>query len=275
MARVEAAVLPLRPRPRRPQPRVWLRRIVPTQRSLLVGLAIVAFALCGYMLARETSLFAIDRIEVQGASPRVAAQVRRALAPEVGRPLVGLDGAAVLREIDALPTVVRASYDRAFPHTLRVTIVPERPAAVLRSGASSWLVSIRGRVMQALSSGADPSLPRVWVPGHTQVGVGSILAPQQARVAIRAAGLAGSFAPRIGTATYADGSLVFHLRSGLELLLGAPNDVKLKVAVAARALASVPSGSTFLDVSVPSRTVSGTVSSVLTAPQPQQGSSRG
>ena len=275
MARVEAAVLPLRPRSRHPHPRLWLRRIVPTQRSLLVGLAIVAFALCGYVLARETSLFAIDRIEVQGGSPRVAAQVRRALASNVGRPLVGLDGGAVLREIDALPTVVRASYDRAFPHTLRVTIVPERPAAVLRSGASSWLVSIRGRVMEALPSRADPSLPRVWVPGHTQVAVGSILAPQQARVAIKAAGLAGAFAARIGTATYADGSLVLHLRSGLELLLGAPNDVGLKVAVAARVLASVPSGSTFLDVSVPSRSVSGTVSPVLTAPRPQQGSSRG
>ncbi|HKC77530.1 MAG TPA: FtsQ-type POTRA domain-containing protein, partial [Gaiellaceae bacterium] len=267
MARVEAAVLPLRPSWPHVQPRAWLARIVPTRRSLVVGLALIALALCGYAIARETSLFAIDRIEVQGGSHRLAGEVRQALGSLVGKPLVGLDGAAVVRDVDALPTVVRASYDRAFPHTLRVTIVPERPAAVLRSGAKSWLVSIRGRVMQSLSSAADPRLPRVWVSGHTTVAVGAILAAAQTRVAVRAVGLAGAFGSRVGTATYSGGTLVFHLRSGLQLLLGSPNDVKLKVAVATRALAMVPSGSTFLDVSVPGRTVSGTGSPALPAPQ--------
>ncbi|HLY86560.1 MAG TPA: FtsQ-type POTRA domain-containing protein [Gaiellaceae bacterium] len=272
MPRVEAVALPWRPSRPRIHPRSWVVRIVPTPRSLVIGSALAALALCGYAIARETSLFAIDRIDVQGGSPRIAAQVRQALASLVGKPLVGLDGSAVVRDVDALPTVVRASYDRAFPHTLRVTIVPERPAAVLRSGARSWLVSIRGRVMQPLSPTADPRLPRVWVSGRTAVGVGAILAAAQARVAVRAVGLAGAFGSRIGTATYADGALVFHLRSGLELLLGSPNDVKLKVAVAARALAMVPSGSTFLDVSVPGRTVSGIGSPGVPTPQ---GSSRG
>jgi cell division protein FtsQ len=257
VARAEAAVLPWRMRWPEVRPRAWLKRFVPTRRSLSVGLALVAFALCAYVLARESSLFAITRIDVEGGSPSVAAQVRRALDSQVGKPLVGLDGAAVLRSVEALPTVVRASYDRAFPHTLRIAIVPERPAAVLRSGADSWLVSIRGRVMARLSFRAGPSLPRVWVPAHTPVRVGSMLAGAQARIAVRAAGLAGAFAPRIATATYSQGTLVFHLRSGLELLLGAAGDVKLKVAVAAWALGSVPSGSTFLDVSVPGRAVSG------------------
>jgi cell division protein FtsQ len=247
-------------------------RIVPTRRSLAVGLGIAAFALCAYLVARETPLFAIDRIEVQGGSPRVDSQVRHALGSFVGRPLVGLDGGAVMARVDALSTVVRASYDRAFPHTLRVTIVPERPAAVLRAGAASWLVSIRGRVMGSLPAQADSALPRVWVSGHAAIRAGAMLALARARVEVRTLGLAGSFAPRIATATYIAGSLVFHLRSGLELLLGPPRDVKLKVAVAARALAIVPSGSTFLDVSVPGRAVSGIGSPDLTT---QQGSSRG
>jgi cell division protein FtsQ len=248
-------------------PRAWLGRIVPTRRSLAIGLGIVGFALFSYLIARETPLFAINEIEVQGASPRVAGQVRGALAPVVGKPLVGLDGAAVLRSVDALPTVVSATYDRGFPHTLRVMVVPERPAAVLRSGANSWLVSIRGRIMQSLPFRADPSLPRVWVPAHTSVLVGSTLSVTQARVAVRAVGLAGSLAPRIATATYTQGALVFHMRSGLQLLLGAAGDVKLKAAVAGRALASLPSGSTFLDVSVPGRAVSGIGSPLVATPQ--------
>ena len=66
--------------------------------------------------------------------------------------------------------------------------------------------------------------------------------------------------------------LVFHLRSGLELLLGGADDLELKVAVAERALPMLPAGSTYLDVSIPGRPVSGTGSPALPAPE---GSSRG
>jgi cell division protein FtsQ len=248
-------------------PRAWLARIVPTRRSLAVGLGIVALAVCAYMLARETPLFAIERIEVQGGSPRVAAEVRQALSRLAGKPLVGLDGSGVVSSVEALPTVVSATYDRDFPHTLRVSVVPEDPAAVLRSGASSWLVSIRGRIIERLSSAGNPSLPRVWLPAHASLSVGSILGAIHARVAVKAAGLAGTLAPRVAAVTYTQETLVFHLRSGIQLLLGAASDVKLKVAVAERALAFVPSGSTFLDVSVPGRAVSGTGSALTGAPQ--------
>lgn len=254
-------------RPGRPQlqPRAWLAGLAPTRRSVAVGLGIVALALGGYLIARETPLFAIDRIEVEGGSPQVVRQVRGALASLTGTPLVGLDGSAVLRRVDALPTVVRASYDRAFPHTLRVTVVPERPAAVLRSGPASWLVSARGRVIERLPDQAIPSLPRVWVSSRTPVRLGADLAPAGSATAARAVGLAGSFGSRVASASDTDGVLVFHLRSGLELVLGDGGDVKLKLAVAERALTMLPPGSTFLDVSIPGRPVSGAGSPTASA----------
>ena len=158
IARAEA--LPLPWRPSRPQLhlRDRLSHVAPTRRSLAIGFSVLAVALCGYLIARESSLFAIDRIEVSGGSRQVRHQVDAALASLVGRPLVGLDGSAVLRKVDALPTVVSASYDRAFPHTLRIRVVPERPAAVLRRGPDSWLVSSRARVMERLASTAVPKL---------------------------------------------------------------------------------------------------------------------
>lgn len=257
IARVEAAAPQWRPTRPRLDPRARLAGLVPTRRSVAIGLGIAALAVGGYLVARETPLFAIDRIEVVGGSPQVARQVRGALGSLTGAPLVGLDGSAVLRKVDALPTVVRASYDRAFPHTLRITVVPERPAAVLRSGPSSWLVSTRGRVIQRLPGRSIPNLPRVWVSSRTPVRVGADLAPAGIATAARAVGLAGSFASRVGSASDTDGVLVFHLRSGLELMLGDGGDVRLKLAVAAGALAMLPPGSTFLDVSVPGRPVAG------------------
>jgi hypothetical protein len=257
--------------PPHPEIRARFAHVRPTRRSFALGLGIFTFALGGYLLARETSLFAIDRIEIQGGSGQVAGQVRRALASFAGRPLVGLDGSAVLQRVDALPTVVRSTYDRAFPHTLRITIVPERPAAVLRSGRESWLVSARGRVMERLPSRTASSLPRIWVAAHTSPQVGQTLGATAGTPA-RALGLAGPFAARIATASYANGALVFHLRSGLQVLLGDGGDLKLKLAVAQRALALVPAGSTYLDVSIPGRAVAGTGSPLLAL---LQSSSRG
>ena len=238
----------------------------------MVGCGVVAVALGGYLLARETSLFAIDRIEVHGGSRQVARQVHTALASLVGRPLVGLDGSAVLRKVDALPTVVSASYDRDFPHTLRIFVVPERPAAILRRGPDSWLVSTRGRVMERLPSTAVPKLPRIWISTRTLVQTGAELTAAGAATAAHAAGQAGAFAARVDSVSYTGGSLVFHLRSGVELLLGSGSDVNLKVAVAGRVLAMLPSGSTYLDVSIPGRPVSGTGTPLF---ESLQSSSRG
>jgi cell division protein FtsQ len=257
IARVEAVALPSRLSLPQVQPRAWLARVAPTRRSLAVGFGLLAVALGGYLLARETPLFAIDRIEVHGGSPRVARRVNSALASLVGRPLVGLDGSAVLAKVDALPTVVSASYDRAFPHTLRISVVPERPAAVLRRGPDSWLVSRRGRVMERLPATVVPRLPRIWISTRTPVRTGAELTAAGAAAAAHALGLSGAFAARVDSASARNGVLVFHLRSGLELLLGDGGDVKLKVAVAARVLGILPTGSTFLDVSSPGRPVSG------------------
>jgi len=152
---------------------------------------------------------------------------------------------------------VSASYDRAFPHTLSITVVPERPAAVLRRGSDSWLVSMRGRVMGRLAAPALPKLPRIWISTHTVVRTGDELTAAGAATAARAVGLAGSFGARVASASYTGGVVVFRLRSGLELLLGDGRDIKLKVAVADRLLSVLPTGSTFVDVSNPGRPVSG------------------
>jgi len=55
----------------------------------------------------------------------------------------------------------------------------------------------------------------------------------------------------------AGGELTLRLRSGLELRLGAPTDVRLKLAIARRALRVLPPGSAYVDVSVPGRPVAG------------------
>jgi cell division protein FtsQ len=234
-----------------------LSRLVPSRRSLAVGLLLLAAAGGAYALARETSAFAVQRIEVVGGSGKLRAQVRQSLASVRGTSLVSLDGAALERRLEALPTVRSATYDRAFPHTLRVSVVPERPVAVLHRGLETWLVSGRGRVILRIPNGTHPKLARLWVPRATPVAAGALLAPDGPGAATLALAVATRFPARIATASLAQGELTLRLRSGLVLRLGEPTDVRLKLAIAARALRRVAQGTTYVDVSVPGRPVAG------------------
>jgi cell division protein FtsQ len=253
--RARAAALP-----RLGSPAASIRRVAPTQRSLLVGCALLVAAAGAYVLARETSAFAIRSLVVSGAPPDVGAQVQRAVAPLLGTSLVSLDGAALERRVEALPTIVNARYDRAFPHTLRITVVPERAAAVVRSGRSTWLVSARARIVRRIARHAEPGLPRIWLPTSTRLEPGAFLDAEDGGRAAVALAVAGRFPVPVRSASLRAGALVFHLRSGLELRLGEPTGIRLKLAVARRALAVMPAGMTYLDVSVPGRPVAGTES---------------
>ena len=54
------------------QARAAVNRLVPTPRSILVGLAILVGAGALYAVARETSVFAIRTVRVVGAPPGIA-----------------------------------------------------------------------------------------------------------------------------------------------------------------------------------------------------------
>jgi cell division protein FtsQ len=248
-------VIPFPQRTRLARPE--LARLAPSGRSLLVTVALAGCAALVYLVARETSVFAIQTVAVRGASPRIAAEVRRALSPLDGVSLLALGRSDVERRLSALPDVASASYDRAFPHTLTVVVVPERPVAVVRRGSGSWLVSARGRILAPVAHGALPALPRIWMAAGTDLHAGMTLAPDSGGRAAAALAVASrvGFDARIASVTLADATLTFKLKSGLELRLGTPDEVALKLAVAAKILPVVGAGATYLDVSVPARPV--------------------
>jgi hypothetical protein len=241
------------------------------RRALAIVIAVPILLTGAYFAARDTSTFALRTIRVSGGTPALQAQVRAVLAPLAGRSLLALNGGAVERRVDALPAVISSRYDRAFPHTLRISIVPEVPVAVLRKGKDSWLVSARGRAIRQVPRSSDRALPRIWVPSATQVSAGGILAPDEGGIAARVLALAAGFPARFTTASLLHGELTLRLRLGIELRLGEPVDVRLKLAVARRALRVLPPGSTYLDVAVPQRPVAGSNSQLSGTGSPPAG----
>lgn len=239
----------------RPRPRVSLLR--PSATSLAVGLGSIAIAAGLYGAGRQTSAFAVTHLDVVGAPPAIRHQVKDTAAAVRGTSLLALDGDALRRSLAALPSVVDVGYDRAFPHTLRLVVVPEQPVAVVRQGSKAWVVSARGRVVKPVKAHDAKRLPRVWIPRTTPVAVGGFLPANHATAIARSLALASRFPAHVAGASLKRDGLLFRLRSGLELRLGEPTDVRLKLAVARLALRRLPAGATYLDVSVPGRPVSG------------------
>jgi cell division septal protein FtsQ len=229
---------------------------------LVVTAALVSIAAGLYGLGRETSMFALRRVEVEGASPALAAQVRNEVRTFTGTSLLALNGAAVVNRLEDLPTIVSASYDRDFPHTLLVRVVPEQGVAILRSGPASWLVSARGRVIATVDRTRLRGIPRIWLPAGFQVEAGSFLSDDAgaAARALRSFADAG-FAQEVSWARIRAGQLTVGMHSGLELRLGDPGDLLLKIAIVRSIVPtlSLPSagGPDYLDVSVPERPVAG------------------
>ena len=141
--------------------RLDLSRLVPSGRSLALAFALLAGAVGSYLIARETSLFGVREIAIEGAPPGVARQVERTLSETRGNSLLAVDLAAARTAVQQLPWVAGVSFDRAYPHTLRVIVTPERPVAVARQGVNSFLVSASGRVIARVDKGARLELARI------------------------------------------------------------------------------------------------------------------
>jgi cell division septal protein FtsQ len=230
------------------------------------GIAAAAAAVLAllYLAARETPLFAVRTVAITGGSEAVRKAVREAAQPVEGESLVALDGKALVRELEALPSVRSASYDRAFPSTLRIFVHPELPLGIVRLGPDRWVVSERGRIIRRYTSDSE-RYPRFRLPGRPNVVPGSYMTDPGAQVVLGAlAVVPRNFPVRIQMVRLEGGRLAMDLWAPWgrpELRLGEAVDVQAKLAVAAVVLRSLSaderSSVGYVDVSVPERTVVG------------------
>ncbi len=197
-------------------------RFAPSGRSFAIGACLVLVAGGLYALARETSMFAVRSIEVEGATPALVAEVRAELRAFDGHSLVALNGDAVEQRVNA-----------------------------------------RGRVIATIPLGASRDLPRIWLPSRTEISKGAFLADEPGALAARslAAFVGSGFAARVAFVRALDGQITLGLRGGLEIQLGAPIDLRLKIAIARSILPTLAlpgrGGPDYLDITVPERPVAG------------------
>ena len=223
---------------------------------VLLALVLVGSGVGAYFGARETGVFSLDRIDVDGAPGATATRIRSALHPYVGESLVRFDRGTAERRLASVPEVAEVHFDRDFPHTLKVRVRLERPVAVLRRGSDAWLVSSSARVLAQLKR-PYPRLPRIWLPASADISVNATLAGVGAMGVAAVAPLrALHLVAPVRQVVAGDGELTLVLSSGTRLRLGDTGDLRLKLAIA-RKLLPLTHGAAYVDVSVPERPVAG------------------
>lgn len=260
-ARTARTVVPLK---RRRERRATLHALVPSGRAIALLFAGLGITVGLYFLARESSLFAIKTVEVKGAPPALTRKIDVAVAPFRGHSLVGLDRSAIARAVLGIPEVRTVKIDRDFPNTVRVFVGRESPVAILRRGSEAWLIAASNKVVRPFPLGRSTDFPRIWVTGSVAVAQGAAIDDSGVKTAIE---LLASFGRagrglQLANVIASDVDLTLVTSSGIQLRFGDASQAALKLVVVEEILPKLglpPAGSVaYLDVSVPSRPVSGT-----------------
>jgi cell division protein FtsQ len=229
--------------------------------AVLAGAIAIVLLPLGYWGLVRSSIFAASQVSVAGVTPRVDALVRAVVAQDVsGESLLRVDASGLAARIEAIPDVKTARVDRAFPHTVAVSVVMERPAGLVRAGTSSYIVSVDGRVLRAAAKAPD-ALPRLVLPPASQPAPGHTVRTAEMRSALRVLTVVPGRFPesiaRLRKVFASQGGVVAIFGHGLQVRLGTTGSLGVKLHVAVRVLSrmggSIRRSVAYVDVSAPAR----------------------
>jgi cell division protein FtsQ len=234
--------------------RVSPRQLSPRLKRRLLALAVLSIALAaGYQFwLRDSSLVAVERVEVTGLTSSDAARIRTALT-SAGRDMTTLhvDRAALDQVVAGYPVVRKLEIAPDFPHTLRVHVIEYEPAAIAISDAGDVPVAGDGTILKGVrfegrlpTIDVDGALGRETLLDHTALGAAAVAGAAPALLRKRIENIDHR----------SDDGYVAELRDGPELLLGPATRLRAKWAAAARVLADLEArGATYVDLRIPGR----------------------
>jgi cell division protein FtsQ len=197
-------------------------RVRRRRRQVLAGAILLVVGVGLYQVARSP-LFGLSAVRVRGADAATRAAVLAAAGLHPGEPYLSIRLDAVRRRVAALPAVASVKVSRAYPSSLRITVVERRPAAVASSGSQRWLVAGDGTVLERASA-RPAGLPLVGgVPLPPGVRPGTRLPPGNSLANALAAvdGMDPALRRQVTAVTARSiDSLQFQLRGGALVIYG-------------------------------------------------------
>ena len=214
--------------------------------------------------ARDAGLRAPGAGGLRRVSPAVRRSVEAAAKPYVGESLVALDQDELRRQLQSLSTVRSVRLDRAFPHTLRISVVPERPAG-RRAARAGRMARVRAwpRDPGARSRPAQRAHERVGRSRHEPRRRCGTVQDEELRAILDALRrVPDTFPARVSMARVEDEEVTLVLASGIELHPRRANGAAAQARRRRRGLLSALTAEErgelgYLDVTVPGLPVGG------------------
>ncbi len=237
--------------------RLRLPRVRPI--AIAVAVAILLALGGGWFWLRDSSLVAVQRVTVIGASGPDAGQIRASLVV-AGRGMTTLDVnmSALRTAVSPFPVIKDLRASTQFPHGLLIKVIEQIPVAALTANGERIAVAGDGTLLRDVQPAL--SLPAVTVrvlpvgrrvTDPAALGVLAVLrvAPWQLLAHVAAAGSSGQH------------GVVVELRQGPRLYFGDPTLLAAKWSAADGVIADPGSqGAAYIDVSDPYRPAAGATS---------------
>ncbi len=251
-----APLLGRRARQRRRPGRSRVRLPRPGPRVVIAVVAIVVLLGGAWLWVRQSSLVAVKRVSVAGASGPDAAQIRSALI-SAARDMTTLDVqmSHLRTAVSPYPVVKGLRVSTQFPHGMRIRVIEQVPVAIVSVDGRRTPVAGDGTLLRDTTTDAQlPSIELPVAPGGTQLT--GIARSEVAMLAAAPYRLLG----RVQLAT-SDGphGLIAQLRDGPRVYLGGGDQLAAKWdAVVAVLAAPSSAGADYIDVTDPARPAVGT-----------------
>ncbi len=239
-------------------PRKFRRRALAL---LLLAIALVALYRFWF---RDSSFVRVEHVTVSGLTTKDATRIRLALTSAArDMSTMRVNEADLNSAVAGFPVVKEVVAKASFPHTLKIHVIEEQPAAVLEVGGERLLLAPDGTVLRGVTTGHPLALirSRGAVPQDTLTD----------RVPLSALHVAGAVQPelagRITSITHGKKGILVHLRDGPLLIFGDDSRPVAKWAAVAAVLADPSSrGASYVDVRLPGRPIAGGLASETLAP---------
>jgi cell division protein FtsQ len=221
----------------------------------VAGFALVLVAVTvGWLWLRDSSLVAVERVTVTGASGPDAHRVRQALEG-AARDMTTLhvrDG-ALRTAVEPFPAVRGVTTRSDFPHVLRIEVHERVPVAAIVARSVRVAVAADGTLLRTTRTADLPAITARSAPAGAHVTdrrlLRSIGVVAAAPVALRA---------RVDRVFDGPRGVTMPLRDGPDLLFGSAGRLRAKWAATAVVLADSSSrGAGYVDVRLPERPVAG------------------
>jgi cell division protein FtsQ len=244
---------------------VTARRRIPRLRpAVVIGLVVVVALLGGgWLWLRGSSLVAVQRVTVTGASGPDATKIRGALiAAARNMTTLEVSTSQLYTAVAPYPDVKHLDVSTSFPHAMRIRVIEQIPVAVVMAGGRQTEVASDGTLLHADSAlGSLPTIPLGVAPGGARL-------TGWARTAVSLLAVAPyQLIPHIQQVVEnPNHGLTAELRNGPSIYFGSAQQLSAKWTAAAAVLAaSTSAGASYVDVSDPARPAAGVTGAQGTA----------